>query len=62
MGWLCLDYENFYPKNKKEIPEGKEQKSESKGKLRHVSFALYNCKMWIKFLCLLSRKVGTNLR
>ena len=41
MGWLCLDYENFYPKNKKEIPEGKEQKSESKGKLRHVSFALY---------------------
>ncbi|KAA8549291.1 hypothetical protein F0562_000975 [Nyssa sinensis] len=24
------DYENFYPKNKKEIPKGKEQKSESK--------------------------------
>lgn len=25
------DYENFYPKEKKEIPKGKDQKSESKG-------------------------------
>lgn len=25
------DYENFYPKNKKETPKGEEQKSESKG-------------------------------
>ena len=29
--WLIADYENFYPKNKKEIPKGEEQKSESKG-------------------------------
>jgi hypothetical protein len=25
------DYENFYPKEKKEIPKGKDQKLESKG-------------------------------
>lgn len=35
------DYENFYPKNKKEIPKGKEQKSESKGAFLSLSF-FYN--------------------
>lgn len=30
--WFCFaDYENFYPKDKKEIPKGDEQKSQSKG-------------------------------
>lgn len=28
---LIIDYENYYPKNKKEIPKGGEQKTESKG-------------------------------
>lgn len=28
---LFVDYENFYPKEKKEIPKGDEQKSQSKG-------------------------------
>lgn len=28
---LCSDYENFYPKDKKETPKQDEQKSESKG-------------------------------
>lgn len=27
------DYENFYPKEKKEIPKGNDQKSESKGSI-----------------------------
>lgn len=32
MKWFCFaDYENFYPKDKKEIPKGDEQKSQSKG-------------------------------
>jgi len=26
-----VDYENYYPKDKKEIPKANEQKSESKG-------------------------------
>jgi hypothetical protein len=25
------DYENFYPKEKKEVPKGEEKKNESKG-------------------------------
>lgn len=29
--WINLDYENYYPKEKKEIPKAKEQKTESKG-------------------------------
>lgn len=28
---LISDYENYFPKEKKEIPKGDEQKSESKG-------------------------------
>lgn len=30
--WSLADYENFYPKEKKEIPKGNEQKSESNSK------------------------------
>lgn len=30
------DYENFYPKEKKEIPKGDDQKSESKGKKEFI--------------------------
>lgn len=33
----CADYENFYPKEKKEIPKGNEQKSESKGENSYFS-------------------------
>lgn len=29
---LLADYENFYPKEKKEIPKGNDQKSDSKGR------------------------------
>jgi hypothetical protein len=35
------DYENFYPKEKKEIPKGKDQKSESKGE--YIYFVFYFC-------------------
>jgi hypothetical protein len=32
------DYENFYPKEKKEIPKGKDQKLESKGEFFFFCF------------------------
>lgn len=32
---LFTDFENFYPKEKKEIPKEDEQKSESKGGYNH---------------------------
>ena len=35
---FLADYENFYPKGKKEIPKGDQQKSKSKGK--HKSYLL----------------------
>ena len=46
VGLVCLsfdmiffaDYENFYPKDKKEIPKGDEQKSQSKGWVFSNSF------------------------
>ena len=31
MNWIIVDYENYYPKNKKGIPKANEQKSGSKG-------------------------------
>jgi hypothetical protein len=34
------DYENFSPKEKKEIPKGKDQKSESKGEYIYFAFEL----------------------
>lgn len=37
------DYENFYPKGKKEIPKGNEQKSESKGECLHFSYLYIHC-------------------
>ena len=30
---MNVEYENYYPKDRKEVPKGKEQKSESKGKV-----------------------------
>ena len=36
---MNVDYENYYPKDKKEIPKAKQQKSESKGALHF----LLNC-------------------
>lgn len=44
---ICLDYENYYPKNKKEIPKGGEKKSGSKGvsqfNLLNFFFTLLMC-------------------
>lgn len=41
---INVEYENYYPKNKKEIPKANEQKSESKGMSSpHCYVCLFAC-------------------